>query len=210
MKIGIVGKGNVGSTLGKVWAARGHEVMFGVRDPESAEVQALLTASGPQARAGSVDEAAAFGEVILLAVPWGAAQTVVRSAGDLRGKILVDATNPLAPGLAGLEVGLDTSAGELVAGWAPGARVVKAFNSTGAGNMADPNYGDHAATMFLAADDAEAKAVVTRLGEDAGFEMIDAGPLANARLLEPLAMLWISLAYRRGFGPNFAFKVLKR
>lgn len=88
--------------------------------------------------------------------------------------------------------------------------MVKTFNSTGSVNMVDPRYGSQPASMFLCGDDSKAKSVVARLGEEIGFEMIDAGPLANARLLEPLAMLWISLAYRQGLGPNIAFKLLRR
>jgi len=161
-----------------------------------------------------VDEAAAASEVVVLTVPWAAAHDAVRSAGDLTGKVLVDATNPVDMGLEGLKQGLllghTTSAAEQVAAWARGARVVKAFNITGVGNMHDPRYGSQAATMFLCGDDAEAKAAVTQLGEDLGFEMIDAGPLAIARLLEPLAMLWIHLAVFQGLGPEFAFRLQRR
>jgi hypothetical protein len=92
-----------------------------------------------------------------------------------------------------------------VARWAPGARVVKAFNTTGAGNMADPRFGNEHATMFMCGDDAAAKRTVGTLAEALGFEAVDAGPLRQARLLEPLAMLWISLAYAAGHGPNIAF-----
>jgi predicted dinucleotide-binding enzyme len=161
-------------------------------------------------RPGAGRERGAFGEVVILAVPWPAAQDAIQSAGDLDGKVLVDATNPLAPNLSGLTLGHSTSAGELVAAWAPGARVVKAFNSTGSGNMADPAYGAQQTSMFLCSDDADAKASVAHLGEEIGFEMIDAGPLANARLLEPLALLWIYLAYVQGMGPDIAFKLLRR
>jgi predicted dinucleotide-binding enzyme len=125
-------------------------------------------------------------------------------------KILVDCTNPLLSGTSSLAVGHTTSAAEQIAGWAEGASVVKTFNSTGSVNMVDPRYGSQPASMFLCGDDSKAKSVVARLGEEIGFEMIDAGPLANARLLEPLAMLWISLAYRQGLGPNIAFKLLRR
>jgi len=126
----------------------------------------------------------------------------------------VDATNPVAMGLAGLKKGLlvghTTSAAEQVATWAQGARVVKAFNTTGFGNMHDPCYGSQAVTMFLCGDDADAKVVVIQLGEDLGFEMIDAGPLAIARLLEPLAMLWIHLAVFQEMGPDVAFMLQRR
>jgi len=97
MKIGIIGAGNVGGALGKGWAASGHEVKFGVRDPAKPEVTALLKQLGSAASASSVAEAAAFGEVVVLTTPWNATQTAIQSAGNLAGKILVDCTNPLKP-----------------------------------------------------------------------------------------------------------------
>jgi NADPH-dependent F420 reductase len=214
VKIGVIGAGNVGGTLGRRWAQAGHEVVFGVRDPAEEKVRTLLASAGSHARAGCVEEAAAASQVVVLTVPWEAAHDAVRSAGDLTGKILVDATNPVAMGLEGLKQGLlvghTTSAAEQVAAWAWGARVVKAFNTTGFGNMHDPCYGSQAATMFLCGDDAEAKVVVTQLGKDLGFAMIDAGPLTIARLLEPLAMLWIHLAVFQGLGTEFAFMLQRR
>src|SRR6266849_1502189 len=176
MEIGVIGAGNVGGTLGRRWAQEGHAVVFGVRDPNDEKVRTLLASAGANARAGRVEEATAASEAV-----------------GLTGKVLVDATNPVAMSPAGLQQGLlvghTTSAAEQVAAWARGARVVKAFNTTGFGNMHDPRYGSQAATMFLCGDDVEAKAMVTQLGEDLGFEMLDAGPLTIARLLEPLAML---------------------
>ena len=135
---------------------------------------------------------------------------VVTSAGNLSGKILVDCTNPLKPDLSGLAVGPDSSAAEQVAQWARGARVVKCFNTTGAENMTNPHFGNDRAVMFLAGDDDTAKATVTKLGDELGFEMVDAGGLSIARLLEPVAMLWIHLAFRRALGRDFAFKLLRR
>ena len=214
MKIGVIGAGNVGSTLGRRWAQAGHEVFFGVRDPTAENVHTLLASAGAHARAGRVEEAAAASQVVVLTVPWEAAYDAVRNAGDLTGKVLVDVTNPVAMGPEGLQQGLlvghTTSAAEQVAAWARGARVVKAFNTTGFGNMQDPRYGSQAATMFLCGDDAEAKVVATQLGAELGFAMLDAGPLAIARLLEPLAMLWIHLAVFQGLGPEFAFILQRR
>jgi 8-hydroxy-5-deazaflavin:NADPH oxidoreductase len=210
VNIGIIGVGHVGGALGRAWAAKGHAIMFGVRDPQNPRAQTLWEQIGSKARLGSVAEAAAFGEVVVLAVPWSGAQEAVRSAGDLGGKILVDVTNPLAPNWSGLSVEPTTSAGEEIARWAEGARVVKAFNSTGSGNMADPGYGAQQASMLFCGDDAEAKYVVAKLGEDLGFDMIDAGPLSNARVLELMALLWVYLAYGRGMGSNIAFKLLRR
>ena len=123
---------------------------------------------------------------------------------------MIDATNPLRPDLSGLVLGHNTSAGEEVARWAEGAKVVKAFNTTGAQNMANPKFGGQRASMFICGDDAAAKKAVATLAEALGFEPVDAGPLAQARLLEPLAMFWISMAYAHGHGPNIAFKLLRR
>lgn len=209
MKIAIIGAGNVGGTLGTAWAAKGHDVVFGVRDPREAKVQELLRATGGKARAASVREAAAAAELVLLATPWGAAQDALRAAGDLKGKILVDATNPLKPDFSGLALGHTTSAGEEVARWAPGARVVKAFNTIGAQHMTDPRIAGQRPSMFVCGDDPAAKQTVAGLAEALGFEPVDAGPLTQARLLEPLAMLWISLAYAHGLGTNIGFRLLR-
>jgi len=210
VKIGIIGAGNVGGTLGRAWAAKGHAVVFGARDPRGPKVQELVKATAGTARAATPAEAAAHGEVVLLATPWAAAQAALRGAGDLTGKILIDATNPLRPDLSGLTLGHTTSAAEEVARWAPGAKVVKAFNTIGAQHMANPRFGTQSASMLICGDDAAAKKAVLALAEVLGFDPVDAGPLAQARLLEPLAMLWISLAYAYGHGPDIAFKLLRR
>ncbi len=199
MKIGILGAGNVGSALGRKWIEAGHEVRYGVRSPKPGE--ALET---------SVAEAARFGEVVVLATPWPATREALAAAGDLGGKIVVDCTNPLRPALDGLEIGTDRSGAELVAGWAPGARVVKAFNTVGFNIMADPGFGDRNATLLYCGDDASAKAAVHRLAAECGFEPVDAGPLTQARLLEPFALLWITLALKYGMGREFVFQLLRR
>ena len=210
MNIGIIGAGNVGGALGRGWAKAGHHIKFGVRDAGKPDVVALLEETGPNASAGTGAEAAGFGEVVVLTTPWPATEAAIHSAGNLAGKIVIDCTNPLKPDLSGLVVGHDTSAAEQVAQWARGARVVKCFNTTGADNMANPQCGNDRVVMFLAGDDAAARAIVQRLGEDLGFEMVDAGNLQVARLLEPVAMLWIHLAYKGGFGRDFAFKLVRR
>lgn len=209
MNIAIIGAGNVGGALGAGWAKAGHKVRFGVRDTAKPEVVKLLKNIGPNAAATGLAEAAAFGEVVVFTTPWNATQAAVRAAGDLAGKIVVDCTNPLKPDLSGLALGPDNSAAEEIARWAPGARVVKCFNTTGAENMADPRYGGDRAVMFLAGDDADAKAVVAKLSDALGFETVDAGGLTVARLLESVAMFWIHLAFKRGLGRDFAFKLLR-
>jgi 8-hydroxy-5-deazaflavin:NADPH oxidoreductase len=214
MNIAIIGAGNVGGTLGSRWAKNRHKVTFGIRNPSDDKVQTAVSAGGVNAKAASIADAVRSAEVVVLTVPWEGAQAAIQSAGDLNGKILIDCTNPVIMGVEGLKKGLvvghSTSAGEQVASWAKGAKVVKAFNTTGAGNMANPGYGSHNATMFICGDDAKAKGIVKELSDELGFDTIDAGPLTAARLLEPTAMLWIHLAFACGMGMNFSFKVLKR
>jgi len=127
----------------------------------------------------------------------------------LDGKVLVDATNPLTPTLD-LALGFTDSAGETVARLAKGARVVKAFNTTGAGNMANTAYPGGKLMMAVAGDDAEAKKTVMGLASDIGFDPMDVGPIAMSRQLEPAAVLWIKLAYAQQQGPNFGFSILRR
>jgi NADPH-dependent F420 reductase len=214
MKIAVIGAGNVGGTLGKRWARAGHEVAFGARNPAEAKVAALIKESGPSARAASVPEAVREAAVVVLTVPWDNARDALTTAGDLRGRILIDATNPvpLTPeGLRqGLVIGHTTSGGEQVARWAEGARVVKAFNTTGWPNMADPVYGSQGLSMLLCGDDAEAKKVAADLARQLGFEPVDVGPLRSARYLEAVAMLWIDMAVLQGFGTSFGFQVVRR
>jgi len=212
MNLAIIGAGNVGGALGTNWARKGHDIVFGVRDPRAEKAQSLVKAIGPKAKAASVGEAAASADMIVLATPWPAAEAAIRAMGDLKGKILLDAINPLARGPDGiaLEIGHAISGGEKVQGWAAGASVFKTLNTTGFGNMANPVFDGVKSVMFVAGDDAAAKPKVMGLVGELGFEVIDAGPLRNARLLEAHAMLWIDLALARGQGRDFAFAILRR
>jgi 8-hydroxy-5-deazaflavin:NADPH oxidoreductase len=213
MKIAIIGAGNVGGTLGTAWAQKaGHDIFFGVRDAKSEKTQALLSKIGSKARAGTAAEAAAFGDFIVLTTPWPQAEAAIRSLGNVSGRIILDATNPLVRGPDGisLEIGHNTSAGEKVQGWAKGASVFKTLNTTGFGNMADPIFNGVKSVMFVAGDDTANKPKVMTLVGELGFDVIDAGPLRNARLLEAHAMLWIDLALVRGLGRDFAFARVKR
>jgi 8-hydroxy-5-deazaflavin:NADPH oxidoreductase len=207
MKIGIVGSGNVGGTLGRRFAEAGHTVTFGTRRPDSAEMQEL--AKIPGASVATNAEAAQRSEIIVLATPWPATEDAIRGLGDLSGKILFDCVNPLKPKLDGLELGTTTSASESIAKWAPGARVVKIFNTIGYNIMADPSFPGGPATLFYCGDDAAAKKAAHDLAAQLGFDPIDAGPLTQARLLEPFALLWISLAFG-GQGREIAFHLMKR
>lgn len=207
MNIGILGSGNVGGTLGERWAKLGHNVVFGSRDPDG--LQDLVRRSGPTARADSFEAAVRASEIVVLALPWNAAQDVLESL-DLQEKIVLDCMNPLRADLSGLEIGTTTSGGEQVVQWARGASVVKIFNTTGFNNMANPVYGGQPTSMFYCGGDARAKLAASKLAVDLGFDPIDAGPIENARLLEPLAMLWVWLAFKGGLGRDFAFSLVHR
>jgi len=211
MNIAIIGSGNVGGTLGTRFAKDlGHKVVFGVRNPDSKDLKKVLDEAGPNARAASIADATKVSDVVILATPWPAAKDAIQNAGDLSGKILIDATNPLKADLSGLEVGRDGSAGELVAQWAPGAKVVKAFNTVGNNVMGDSKFPGGKVALFYCGNDAEAKKVAATLAAELGFDPLDAGPLTQCRVLEPFALLWISLAFQAGFGREIAFQFLRR
>jgi hypothetical protein len=210
MDIAIIGTGNVGSALARGWAAAGHRLHLGARRPQDPDVRALVARLGAGARSVAPHEAAAAAPVVVLATPWPATREAVAGLGDLTGRVVVDCTNPLAPDLSGLALGHTTSGAEQVQSWARGAHVVKTFNQTGAENMAAARDFAVPPVQFVAGDDDKAKRTVLGLVRDLGFEAVDAGPLTSARLLEPLAMLWIACAYRFGLGRDFAFAALRR
>ena len=213
MKLAIIGAGNVGGTLGAAWArTAGHEILFGVRNPGADKTQALLASIGAKARAVAPAEAAGSADFIVLTMPWPQTEAAIRSLGNIAGKIILDATNPLVvgPDGLGLEIGHSISAGEKVQGWAKGASVFKTLNTTGFANMAEPIFHGVRSIMFVAGDDSTNKPKVIELVADLGFDVVDAGPLRNARLLEAHAMLWIDLALKRGQGRDFAFAVVRR
>lgn len=209
LNIAILGAGNVGGALGRIWSSR-HEVVFGVPNPDSDSVRKALAQMSGRGRAASNAEAASSAGIVVLSVPWPAAEQAIRSAGNLSGKIVIDCTNPLAADLSGLVVGLNSSAGEMVAKWAAGAKVVKAFNTIGAADFGNARFGAQRADGFYCGDDPASKATVAKLIDEAGLDPVDVGPLRQARLLEPMAMLWIDLAVNQRQGVNHAFKLLRR
>lgn len=203
MTVAIIGAGHVGQSLARGLVDKGWRVRFGV--PEPARYEDLPRRYGGRAQVGEVAGAIAGCELVILAVPHGAALQVARSVPDWASRILVDATNPVAPGMAGLSVGTTDSGAETIARQAVNARVVKAFNTTGFENMADPHHRLGDLFMPVAGDDPAARARVVALATLLGFDAVDAGPLAVARYLEPVAMLWIHLAMRMGHGRRFGF-----
>jgi predicted dinucleotide-binding enzyme len=204
MRLGIVGAGHVGGTLGRLFESQGHDVRFGVRDPGKESGGGL-----PHGRTGTVADVAAFGDVILLATPWDATPDALQHAGPLTGKTVIDCTNPLLPDLSGLSIGTTTSGGEEVAKLIPGAKVVKCFNTLGYTNLASPAFGGVKTSMFFCGDDAGAKQIVSELGNQLGFDMVDAGPLSQSRWLEAMAALWITMAYKYGGSQRSGFKLLR-
>jgi predicted dinucleotide-binding enzyme len=190
-KIGIVGDGNVGSALARGLTGAGYEVRAVGKDKTA------------------IREVASWGEVVVLAVPFGAIDDVVGAAGEaLAGKTLVDVTNAVDASMA-LAVGFTTSGAEELQKKLPKARVVKAFNTVFAQHMHSGRLGDKPLTAFVAADDASAKKTVLDLARGIGFDAVDAGPLKNARLLEPFAFFNIQLGYVLGMGTQIGFKLLR-
>ena len=216
MNIAIIGAGKVGGALGTSWAKAGHTIVFGVRDPVAGKTKPPLAEIGGAASSRVVPDAVRGVDVIVLATPWDAVPDVINAMGDLRGKIIIDCTNPIflnAEGSLSLSLGSSTSGAEEVARLATGARVAKAFNTYGWENFANssyPGYGDAKPVMFYCSDDDDAKEIVEKLAVDLGFEPVDTGGLGMARSLEPLALLWIRLAVRRGRNPNFTWAMMKR
>jgi len=191
MKIGIIGNGNVGGALARALKRSGNEVKSTGRDRTA------------------IHEAVSWGEVIILAVPYGALGELVKDVGEsLKGKIVIDVTNVLTPKME-LAVGFTTSGGEELQKKLPGARVVKAFNTIFAQHMDTGRLVDRALTAFVASDDEEARKVVLELARGIGFDALDSGPLKNARLLEPLGFFNIQLGYVLGRGTQIGFKLLQ-
>jgi len=206
MDIVIVGSGNVGRALATGWRKAGHGVTLAVRNPADAKAGDLKAQGFAVAAANG---AGSLAGLIVLAVPWNAVRPAVEALGPVEQKIIVDATNPLTANFE-LAIGHTDSAGEMVARLAPHARVVKAFNTTGADNMTDSAYSGQKVMMPVAGDDADAKRTVMGLAAELGFDPIDAGPLVMSRYLEPMAMVWIKLALAQKLGPDIAFALLRR
>ncbi len=187
--IAIIGTGNVGGALGTRWAAQGHRIIYGSRTPDAESVQALVAHGGGNTSAAGSHEAAQAAEIIVLAVPWTAAEATVAALGDVSGKIIIDPINAARFVDGRIEVGHPALA-EAIAGWAPGAHVVKALNTTSYSNMASPPA-EHTITVPIAGDSEEAKARVGRLVRALGLAVRDVGPLYNARYIEAMGNLYI-------------------
>ena len=195
MRIGIIGQGRVGSALHVGWTRKGHDVRMAGRS----------TVPG-------IADLADWAEVLVLAVPYAALDAVTGQIGGAAGKVIIDCTNPIAmgPDGMGLALGHTTSGAERLQALLPDARVVKTLNQVGAEVMADTSGFAQRPVQFLAGDDDEAKQAVAGLLSDLGFEPLDAGGLTKARLLEPLALVWINQAIGQKKGRDWALGAMPR
>ena len=191
-RIGIIGNGNVGSALARGLERGGYEVRAVGAEP------------------GKVRETGDWAEVVILAVPYGAVEDAVRELGDsIDGKPLVDVTNAMTEDMQ-LASGCTSSGAERLQQLVPKAHVVKAFNTQFAGHMDSGRLGSDALTAFVAGDDDQAREQVLAMARAIGFDAVNAGPLQNARLLEPLGYLNIQLGYVLGLGTDIGLKLVRR
>ena len=202
MKIAVIGTGKMGQTLAERIRDAGHEVAMGSRDPAGRQVASAIPVT-------TMIEAVNSSEIVAFAFPWHALTDVLREVGTLRGKIVIDAINPFMSS-GSLAIGHKTSAGEIIQHELPRAEVVKAFNHIHWQILADPDFAGERPDLFYCGDYNRGKRLVAELAEQLGFRPVDAGPMKQARALEPLAYLWVQMAYNYGHGPDFAFKIIER
>ena len=213
MKVGIIGSGDVAQALGVGFLASGYETMLGTRD---ASKLGEWQRRNPKSRVGNFDETAAFAEVVVLAVKGSASAQALRSAGDknLLGKIVIDATNPIADaapdhGVLKFFSGPNESLMEGLQKDFPGTHFVKAFNSVGNQLFFKPQFDAGKPTMFICGNNEVAKATVTKILDQFGWETADMGTVEAARAIEPLCMLWCISGFLHNQW-NHAFKLLRR
>jgi predicted dinucleotide-binding enzyme len=214
MKVGILGTGEVGKSLARAFLALGHEVKIGSREANNEKALAFVKEAGPKASAGTFTEAAAFGELLVLATLGVANKSVLAQAGadNLRGKVLIDTTNPLDHSNGGpptLALGGHDSGGEEAQRVAPGAHVVKAFNTVGHQHMFRPQFPGGPPDMFICGNDDGAKKKVGGLLQEFGWNSVDLGGIECSRYLEGMCMVWVLYGFRTGTW-NHAFKLLRK
>jgi len=196
MRIAIIGAGNVGGGLGTGLAQAGHEIVFGVRDPESDKTRAALKAA-PGSTAAKPGDAALDADVVIVALRWNAVPSTVAELPDMDGRVVIDAMNRFS--------GDPTrSTAQDLADLLRGAKVVKAFNTIGFENMSTASARHHKAVMFIAGDHPEANAVAASLATELGFQPEDVGALTNAKPLEEMVKIWLALTERHGRSIAFA------
>ncbi|MDP4148361.1 MAG: NAD(P)-binding domain-containing protein [Bacteroidota bacterium] len=214
MKIGIIGSGVVGQTLGSAFLKEGHGVVLGTRDTGKEEIK-KWEKENPRGEVGSFADAARSGEILVLAVGGSVTEEAIRLSGTehFSGKVVIDATNPIAAappvnGVLRYFTNLDESLMERTQRLVPGARLVKAFNSVGNAVMYKPGFPGGKPTMFICGNDESARKIVTDILTDFGWETEDMGLIEAARAIEPLCMLWCIPGLARHQWTH-AFKLLK-
>lgn len=209
MKIGIIGSGNMGGALAKLWADKGHNILITSTSPEQTE--AVAESIGKNVATGSTAEAVSYGDVVVFAFPYESLSDVISKGGSFKDKTVIDLINPLTPDIKGLLIGFTTSAAEEIEKLIPDAKIVKAFNTISAPVIKSGNikFNGTVPDVYFCGNDKGAKAVVESLIQDIGFEAVDSGPLTNARYLEPISEFIIQLAIL-GLGDDIGVKVLRR
>jgi 8-hydroxy-5-deazaflavin:NADPH oxidoreductase len=212
MHVAILGTGEVGQALAAGFRRHGHTVTMGTRDPANGKLDAF--AAEHDVRVATFADAAKAGEMAVLCTGWTGTENALRLAepNNLAGKLVVDVTNPLkfqGDGPPGLDPCGSDSGGEQVQRWLPDSHVVKCWNIVGNPHMIDPDFPDGPPTMFIAGDDGDAKAIMTGLLTDFGWDVSDLGGIQASRYLEPLAMVWILDYFRTGNGDH-AVKMLRK
>ncbi len=190
--IAIIGTGDVAKALGPEFAAQGHTIIYGSRNPDGLKAQDLVKISGEGASAVSQQDAVIDADIVVLAVPGMLVVEITQALGDLSGKIIIDPTNPLERTTLKLEHGVETSNAQIIQELAPDAYVVKAFNTLNWRTMIDPDRAGGPVSIPLAGDSSDAKAIVAKLVEGMGLEAIDVGGVENAHWVEGMLMLWIN------------------
>jgi len=202
MKIAIIGTGNMGAGLAALFTSNNVGVAIGHREP--AKAVALAEKLGASAQGGGIEAAFKLADVVFLALPYGSAKDVLSTAGDIAGKILVDISNPVTADFKGLVIGHTTSAAEQIQSLAPQSKVVKAFNTIFAQLLPAEARKDKVLQVFVAGDDEAAKSQISQLVKAVGFEPVEAGPLSNARFIEPIGEMNIHFGFFLGQGPAVA------
>jgi predicted dinucleotide-binding enzyme len=203
LRIAVLGAGNIGGTLGRKWAAAGHKVAFGVKDPASTRAQALRAELGNKVTIGSVADALTAGNVVVMAFPGTAMdETITTYAAQLDGKIIIDAANRMGGGPMNSFATFQART--------PHARVFRAFNSLGWENYADPVFNGIQADLFYCGPDGDAREMVEQLITDVGLRPMRLGDIDQVGLVDSVSQLWFALALRQGKGRHLAFKALSR
>jgi predicted dinucleotide-binding enzyme len=206
MQIAVIGYGNIGGTLARKWAAAGHQVVIGAREPNKPDVQQLCNEIGPKARAADITQATTQAEAVVFAVPGGAMTDTLRSVGQaLNGKLVIDATNNIGAAQSGGQI----NSVQAIEKAAPQAKVYRAFNIYGFENLAEPVLGGVQADMFYAGSDGDARAQAEQLIRDVGLNPVWLGGSDKAELVDQFLRIWFTLAFEQNKGRRMAFKLLR-